>query len=100
MTDRQAQLDMLQRQIQDLDKIYRQAAQDLNTVRGHERLKAWKTSTASLLSAHVGEKEARQFAALTPGPSFTNDLLEELSDAVEPSRSFLVALMTTLKKAP
>jgi len=100
MNDRSPALDLLDRQIQELDKIYRQAAQDLNTVRGHERLKAWKNSTVTLLTTHLGEAEARKLAALTPGPSFTNDLLEELSDAIEPYRNFLVALAAKLKKAP
>ncbi|WP_447977913.1 hypothetical protein [Candidatus Nitrospira bockiana] len=85
--------EIIRRQVEEVDKIYRQATEDLNTVRAGEHVKSWKQRTAVLLAQHVGQPEARQFSALSPGRSFTNDLLEELSDEIEVYRSFLQALL-------
>lgn len=96
MTDHQSAVTMLQQQIQELDALYKEAAADLNTVRGGERIAAWKKRTVPLLAQHLGPKEAQQFSLTTPGPSFTHDLAEELSDEVELYRSFLFSLVKRL----
>jgi hypothetical protein len=97
MTEQKAALDMLERQIQELDTISKEALADLNTVRGRERVTAWKKRTVPLLAQHIGQKQAQQFAMTKPGPSFTPDLAEELSDEVDLYRSFLTALAKPLK---
>jgi|SRR5918996_2395022 hypothetical protein len=98
MTDQTKALNVIDRQIRELDTIYKQASQDLNTVRGKERVTRWKKETVALLTQHVGQPEAQRLAALASGPSFTNDLLEELSDEVEEYRVFLVGLLDQAKK--
>lgn len=92
-----AALDMLEQQIKELDEILAQASSDLNTVAGVERVAKWKNCTIPLITQHVGPKEAQQFFNTRPGPSFTNDLLEELSDEVDVYRSFLTAMVKDLK---
>ena len=44
------------------------------------------------------DEDAQRFSDTRPGPSFTNDLLEELSDEVETYRGFLLSLAQQLKK--
>ena len=97
MTEQNAALEMLERQIQELDAVFKEASKDINTVRGSERVAAWKKRTVPLLAEHVGQKEAQQFVLTQPGPSFTRDLDEELSDEVDLYRSFLTALVKRLK---
>ena len=97
MTDQKSALEMLERQIQELDAVFKEASKDINTVRGSERVAAWKKRTVPLLAQHIGQKEAQQFVMTKPGPSFTRDLDEELSDEVDMYRSYLTALATRLK---
>jgi hypothetical protein len=97
MTDQKSALEMLERQLQELDAIFKEASVDINTVRGSERVAAWKKRTVPLLAQHIGQKQAQQFAMTKPGPSFTPDLAEELSDEVDLYRSFLTALAKPLK---
>jgi hypothetical protein len=97
MTDQKSALEMLERQIQELDALFKEASEDLNTVRGSERIAAWKKRTVPLLAQHIGQKQAQQFTMTKPGPSFTRDLAEELSDEVDLYRSFLTALAKPLK---
>jgi hypothetical protein len=99
MMDREKALQVIDKQLLALETIFKQAAEDLNTVRGHERVARWKTETIPLLAEHVGRAEAQRFAGTVPGPSFTGDLLEELSDAVEVYRNFLVALSTQVRQS-
>jgi hypothetical protein len=87
----------IEQQLAELAAILSQAEQDLNTVAGGERLAKWKARTVPLLAQAVGPQEAQRFAATQPGPSFTSDLLEELSDQVEVYRTFLQALARRLK---
>lgn len=93
MTDHHSARTMLECQIQELETIFKEAAADLNTVRGGERIAAWKKRTIPLLAQHLGPKESQQFSMTTPGPSFTHDLAEELSDEVDLYRSFLTSLV-------
>jgi len=99
MTDpvRQA-LDMIQQQIQALDAVLERAKTDLNTVAAGERLVKWKHDVIPLMARHLGQKEAQRFAGTKPGPSFSNDLLEELGDDVELYREYLAALAERVKK--
>jgi hypothetical protein len=97
MTEQNAALETIERQIQELDAVFKEASKDINTVRGTERVAAWKKRTVPLLAEHVGQKEAQQFVMTKQGPSFTRDLDEELSDEVELYRSFLTALVKRLK---
>ena len=99
MSDRvSSALGMIERQIKELDGLLKQAREDLNTVAATERVAKWKLRTIPLLAEHVGPNEAKRFADTHAGPSFTNDLLEELSDDVEVYRNFMVALAAEVKK--
>jgi len=89
----------VQQQIAELDAIRKQTLQDLNTVAGAERVAKWKLKTAALLSNVVGKEEGRQFAGIAPGPSFTNDLLEEFTDLVDCYRTPLATLAKHLAQS-
>lgn len=92
-------LGMIEQQRKELDTILKQAAEDLNTVAGAERVAKWKARTIALIAQQVGPQEAKRFAETRPGPSFTSDLFEELSDEIDVYRTFLVALAEQVKKA-
>ena len=96
---KQAAGDAIRRLIAELDAFLKQASVDLNTVRAKERVAQWQKQTVPLLSAHVGALEAKRFGDLRPGPSFTNDLLEELSDEIEVYRTFLNELAQRIGKS-
>ena len=99
MSDRvTSAFDMIGRLIKELDAIVKQGTEDLNTVAATERMAKWKLRTVPLLAEHVGPNEAKRFADTHPGPSFTNDLLEELNDDAEVYRNFLVSLAAEIKK--
>lgn len=90
-------LAMLQKQLQELDAIEKEAVtQSMNTVGGTELVHKWKARTAALIAQQVSPLAAQQLAAVNPGPSFTNDLFEEFSDEVELYRAHLRALMKSL----
>jgi len=99
MPQNQSAIEMITRQIDEVNTIFKQATQDLNTVRGQERVKAWKKRTGELLAQHIGPKDAQRFATTSPGPSFSNDLVEELSDEIEVYRTFLQTLARQLEQA-
>jgi len=100
MQTTQARIESIQRQIQELDAILIQAQNDLNTVAGGERVKKWKAKAIPLFANEFGPNVAQRLTSTTPGPSFTSDLLEELSDEIEVYRSFLLTLVEEVKKAP
>ncbi len=83
---------MLQDQLKELDAIFQETMETLNTVAGVERVAKWKGRTVALITQFLGEKEAQRFAALQPGPSFTNDLTEEFTDLVDYFRAPLTDL--------
>ncbi|MBD0316088.1 MAG: hypothetical protein ICV75_05285 [Nitrospiraceae bacterium] len=93
-------LAVVQAQIKELDALAKQTLVDLNTMAGAERVARWKAKTAGLLSEAVGQTEAQRFAALQPGPSFTNDLVEEFTDLIETYRTPLMTLAKQLSQAP
>ncbi len=93
----QSAVAIIQQQVKELDDLLDQANKDLNFAAAKERVLKWKARTTPLLAQHLGPKEAQRFAATEPGPSFTNDLLEELGDEADSYRSCLTALAKELK---
>jgi hypothetical protein len=90
---------IIQQQLAELDTIVRDTMQTLNTVSGMERVARWKARTVALLTEAVGQQAGQTIARLQPGPSFSNDLVEEFTDSVETFRAPLVALSKTLSQA-
>ena len=100
MTDQSnAVRDMLQKQLKELDQIFQETMETLNTVAGAERVAKWKTRTSALITESLGQKEGQKFAALQPGPSFTNDLAEEFTDLIDYFRTPLADLAKQLAQA-
>lgn len=93
-------LALVQQQINELDALAKQTLADLNTVAGTERVTKWKARTVAVLTDALGAQMIRKFAVLQPGPSFTNDLVEEFTDLIESYRTPLVALAKQLAQAP
>jgi hypothetical protein len=87
---------VVQQQLKELETLAQQTLQDLNTVAGTERVAKWKIRTVALLMEEVGQEEARRFAAIAPGPSFTNDMVEEFTELVDCYRTPLLALTKRL----
>ena len=87
-----AALDMLQKQLKELDQILQETMETLNTVAGAERVAKWKARTVALITESLGQKEGQKFAALQPGPSFTNDMVEEFTDLIDYFRTPLADL--------
>ena len=83
---------MLQKQLKELDQIFQETMETLNTVAGAERVAKWKARTVMLITESLGQAEGRKFAALQPGPSFTNDLVEEFTDLIDYFRTPLADL--------
>lgn len=89
-----AALDMLQRQLNELDAVEKKTVtENLNTVGGTEQVHKWKARTVPLIAQHLGPAAAKSFADTKPGPSFTNDMFEEFSDEVEVYRSAIRKLL-------
>lgn len=93
-------LTLVRRQIDELETLEKQTLEDLNTVAGTERIAKWKERTVTLITETVGPLEGQAFARIQPGPSFTNDLVEEFVDLVECYRSPLIILAKRLSQAP
>lgn len=91
-------VEMLEGQIKGLQGVLQQAGTDLNTVAGKERVTKWKAQTFSLIAQHLGPQHAQRFADTQPGPCFTNDLLEELTDEADVYISCLTAMAKELKQ--
>lgn len=94
--DETNRLTIIQRQIAELDALAQQTLHDLNTVAGTERVAKWKARTVVLITSTIGHEEGQTFANVRPGPSFTNDLLEEFTDLVDCYRTPLVILAKKL----
>ncbi|CAI4030407.1 hypothetical protein DNFV4_00835 [Nitrospira tepida] len=92
MSTSQTAQQIIDGQLRELDGIVKRLLQDLNIAAGAERVAKWQAATAALLKPHVGEAEAAKFARMKPGPSFTNDLVEEFTDQAEEYRTALKAL--------
>ena len=92
-------LALVQQQLKELDTIFQETMETLNTVAGAERVAKWKARTIALITESLGQKEGQKFAALQPGPSFTNDLVEELTDLIVYFRTPLADLAKQLAQA-
>lgn len=97
--DNSKQLTAIRQQIAELDALAQQTYQDLNTVAGTERIAKWKSRTVTLITTAVSREDGERFAQTQPGPSFTNDLLEEFTDLVECYRTPLVRLADTFSRS-
>lgn len=86
---------VIERQLKELDKIFRETIATLNTVAGMEQVAKWRKETVALLTESVGPQAAQEFARVQPGPSFTNDLVDEFTDFVD---TFKVPLSALAKK--
>ena len=90
----------IHQQTVELEMLAKQTLQDLNTVAGAERVAQWKIRTAALIANTVSPQEGQTFAAVQPGPSFTNDMVEEFTDLIECYRTALTRLAKQLGQAP
>jgi len=90
---------MIQKQLKELDQIFQETMETLNTVAGAERMAKWKARTSALITESMGQKEGQKFAALQPGPSFTNDLVEEFTDLIDYFRTPLADLAKQVAQA-
>jgi hypothetical protein len=90
---------MLQKQLKELDTIFQDTMETLNTVSGTERVAKWKARTIALITESLGQKEGQRFAVLQPGPSFTNDIVEEFTDLIDYFRTPLADLAKQLAQA-
>jgi hypothetical protein len=93
-------LALVQQQMKELDALAKQTLQDLNTVAGTERVAKWKARTVALITEALGQHEGTKFAGIHPGPSFTNDMVEEFTDMIDSYRAPLAALAKQLAQAP
>ena len=91
--------DRIQEQLKELDQIFQDTMETLNTASGAERVAKWKARTVVLITESLGQKEGQKFAALQPGPSFTNDLVEEFTDLIDYFRTPLTDLAKQLAQA-
>jgi hypothetical protein len=97
--DVKRELALVQQQLKELDSIFQETMETLNTVAGVERVAKWKVRTVALITESLGQKEGQKFAALQPGPSFTNDLVEEFTDLIDYFRTPLSDLAKRLAQA-
>jgi hypothetical protein len=95
---KQAALELITAQIAALDDILRRCSIELNFVRCKERMLQWQKDAVPLIAQQIGAKEGRQFADVRPGPAFTNDLMEEVSDEADTFRNWLQRLAADIKK--
>jgi hypothetical protein len=94
MTERvKAALEMIQRQLKELDALVAQAARDTNAVAAGERLGKWKVRTVQLLASQVGATEAKRLADKKLAREFFyGDLADEVAEETDLYRAHLVAL--------
>ena len=91
--------DRIQEQLKELDQIFQDTMETLNTASGAERVAKWKAKTVAVITESLSQKEGQKFAALQPGPSFTNDLVEEFTDLIDYFRTPLADLAKQLAQA-
>lgn len=90
---------VIQQQLKELDQIFQDTMETLNTVSGMERVRSWKARTVTLLTETVSKEAGQEFARVQPGPSFTNDLVEEFTDFIDTFKTPLSALLKKLPQA-
>jgi hypothetical protein len=98
MPDMTQALAIIDQQIKELEAIAKETNDNLNTVGGREKVSRWKARTAEALSQHINTQEGQIFSKTNPGPSFTNDMVEEFNDEVDFYRTQLAALRGRIKK--
>jgi hypothetical protein len=98
MPDMTQAVAVIEQQLKELDAIAKEANETLNTVAGRERVMKWKTRTADILTKQVNQQEGQSFSRINPGPSFTNDLVDEFNDEVDFYRTQLAAVRTRVQK--
>jgi hypothetical protein len=96
MRDPQKGVAVIQQQLKELDGIFQETMGTLNTVSGMERVAKWRAKTVTALTEVIGEKAGQDFARIQPGPSFSNDLVEEFTDLIDCFRVPLTTLFKTL----
>lgn len=89
---------VVDQQIKELDVIAKETNESLNTVYGRERVAKWKARAAAALTQQVGEDAGRALSNANPGPSFSNDLVDEFNDEVDFYRTYLTTLRTRLQQ--
>jgi hypothetical protein len=87
---------VIQQQLKELDEIFRDTMETLNTVSGMERVAKWRTKTIALLTDTIGKQAGEVFARVQPGPSFTNDMVEEFTDFIDTFKTPLTAMAKQL----
>jgi len=97
--DAQKGLAVIQQQLKELDRISQDTMETLNTASGMERVAKWKAKTVIALTEAVDQKAGQDFSRIQPGPSFTNDLVEEFTDLIDCFKIPLTALSKTLSQA-
>ena len=98
MVDMTQALAVIELQLKELDAIAKDTNDTLNAVAGRERVAKWKTRTADVLAKQVNQQEGQTFSRTNPGPSFTNDLVDEFNDEVDFYRTQLTALRARVQK--
>jgi len=93
-----AAVEMLQRQVQELDAVLKQAATDLNAIAGGERVQQWKKRTVGLIAQHLGQADAERLANKRSEFSSYGDPMDELQDEIDMYREFLVNFAEEVKK--
>ena len=91
-------VEMLQRQVQELDAVLKQAATDLNAIAGGERVQQWKKRTISLIAQHLSQDDAQRLANKRSELSSYGDPIDELQDEIDMYREFLVAFAEEVKQ--
>ncbi|HEX2055663.1 MAG TPA: hypothetical protein VHF07_04160 [Nitrospiraceae bacterium] len=98
MPDMTQALTVIEQQLKELNAIAKETNETLNAVAGRERVMKWKARTADLLIKQVNQQEGQTFSRTNPGPSFTNDLVDEFNDEVDFYRTQLTALRARVQK--
>jgi hypothetical protein len=98
MPDMTQALAVIEQQLKELNAIAKETNETLNAVAGHEQVMKWKARTADLLIKQVNQQEGQTFSRTNPGPSFTNDLVDEFNDEVDFYRTQLTALRARVQK--
>jgi len=99
MQDASKGLAVIRQQLKELDQIMEETIETLNTTSGTERVAKWRVKTVAALTEALGQKTGQDFSKIQPGPSFSNDLVEEFTDLVECFKGPLTILSKTTAQA-
>ena len=98
MPDMTQAIAMIDQQLKELDAVAKDANATLNAVAGREQVMKWKARTVDMLAKQVSQQEGQSFSRTNPGPSFTDDLVDEFNDEVDFYRTQLTAVRTRVQK--